>query len=134
MIEITVREAVIAFPALEALANHDLPQKASWRIGRMIDKLRPVLDRYGKHRNEIIKKHGEPNKDGVHEVKKRPEALEAFEKEHDELFEQKEKVDYDPIPLSLFKRREKDKDGNEREVEIELNGAHLGRCMKFFSE
>lgn len=131
--EVTVAEALRAFPALERLAAKDLPQKPAWRLGRWIDKLRPIVERYSKQRDVIIRKFGETNKDGVPEVKKEAEAQDGFQREHDELLDQKETVEYDPIPLSFFKRTIKE-EGKDVVKDIELNAQDLGRAMKFFND
>lgn len=139
-INCTVRDVVKAHPALEQLSHRDLPQSAAWRMGIMIDLMEAVSRRYSKQANELIKKHGEPNKDGVHEVGIGSAKREEWEKEHDELLDQKAEIGADQIPLSLFKRKEKKKDkdgkdtGETEIVDIDMNGLLLSRCIMFFKD
>lgn len=137
-INFTVREAVRALPALEQLAARDLPQKAAWRLGRVIDHLEPIVRRYTKHSNALITKYGEKNTKGALEVTPTNPKYAEWETEHEALLDATESIAYDPIPLALFKRKKVALDGDdnekEAEVDIEMNGAYLGRCIKFFKE
>lgn len=139
-IEITVRNAILAHPALEGLGARDLPQKAAWRIGRMIDLLEPINRRYGKQVDGLVKKYGTPDEKGLVGVRADSPKRAEFDAENDELLEEAVKIDYDPIPLSLFKRKQKKKDkegketGDVEDIEIEMNGTLLGRSILFFAE
>lgn len=52
--EITVEKAIIASKAIESIKDIKLPAKLSYRLGRLSDKLTPIVSRFDKLRNELV--------------------------------------------------------------------------------
>ena len=128
MAEMTVQEAVIAFDAISALAQLNMPAKTAYWIARNAKELQKESKLFTETRDELIKKYGEENEqkqifvnpmidkkntEGVVEKDKdgNPIKIEnpnylAFQNEINEVLEQNISVRYSPIPIAAFEKVE----------------------------
>lgn len=99
--EQTVQEILTIGESLKEFDKKELPSKLSYWLGRLEDKIEPVIKRYNKERDRLIlEKHGVKIEDTMQfQVPK--ENMEAFTKEVLELLGQKETIEIS-LPLELF--------------------------------
>jgi hypothetical protein len=137
-IKATVQEIRDAFSAFTRMNEEvRLPQKAAWRVARLMGKLKPVVTSFEETQLKLMKDAGgkandtgfaitaEPRKDGETEAEYRTR-MEEHRIVVDTLFEElkalgKEEVeiDYDPIPLSFF--ADSDKIAEEKRPRFSAN-------------
>ncbi len=120
MITCTVRDTTEGYGALRRIAESQLPQKAAWRIARLINKVRVVIIDYEEAQLALYKKAGgvrganaveipeltrydyETDGEWAARVEVRRAKLEILHEELAALRKESVEIDYDPIPLSLF--------------------------------
>lgn len=97
---LTVSKILQIKSALKELENKELPSKLSYWLGRLEDKITPILDRYSKEHNRLImEKYGVKDEFGVFSVPS--DKLEEFVKEITEIQSQQEDITI-TIKLELF--------------------------------
>lgn len=117
MIEVKLLDIVNAAEAVGRIGQAKLPAKAAWRISRLISKMLAEHRDYMKVRTEHFKRHGTTTDNG-NTYSVAPEKMVELDAELDAVLSETVKLDYDPIPLSLF--------GN-----VELAPADMAAAEKF---
>lgn len=99
--ELKVQEILTIGESLKEFDKKELPSKLSYWLGRLEDKIEPVIKRYNKERDRLIlEKHGVKIEDTMQfQVPK--ENIEAFSKDILDLLDQKETIEIS-LPLELF--------------------------------
>lgn len=114
--EVTVNSIMMAVQGLAMATNRiemiegkptpiprELPSKLSYRLSRLEAKLSAPKKSFEKVRMELFEKHGKKTGDaGKEEWNVEADKMEVFTQEINALTEVKEKVDFDPISISLF--------------------------------
>jgi hypothetical protein len=128
MAEMTVQEAVMAFEAITILAQTNMPAKTAYWIARNTKELQKESKLFNETRDTLIKKYGEENEqkqvfvypiidkvdtEGVVEkdsngnpIKIENPKFISFQKEINEILEQKISVRYSPISIEAFEKVE----------------------------
>lgn len=124
MIEVKLSEALAAHAALKKIGSVKLPAKTAWRVGRLIDKLGALERKWQEMQMRLLREHGGTEEGaGVSmrpPVREKDETEEAFsarqadfakqikalQEAANEALDEVEKIDYDPVPLSLFRDAE----------------------------
>lgn len=77
--EITLKEIINAVPALNKLADSDLPLPLAYKLSKMTKTLQAEIDFFNAEREKVMKKYGgEPRRDRI--VFKDPNGVDEFEK------------------------------------------------------
>lgn len=96
MIETTLGKVIESMQVLKLMnLNPETPGKLSFKVNKIVSKLKEEVDAYNEVRNKRVKDLGEVNKDGFHAVKK--ENIEHFLLEMAELEKQEIKIDFEKI-------------------------------------
>jgi Ser-tRNA(Ala) deacylase AlaX len=90
-----IRELIMMQSTLVKILTKEMPFKLSYRLMRLSDKVKSELTRIEKIRNDMFKKYGEPDKNGM---KIKDEFVETYQKEWNEFAEENIQFDFDPIP------------------------------------
>lgn len=96
--KILLSDVVSQVENIRALQEISFPVKVSYKIKRLVDKLKPILETYNEKRTELVKKYGEENEDKSFSVKE--ENLKEFYKELSELSSNEEEVEFEKIKVS----------------------------------
>lgn len=126
MISVTVEQIRLAYGALRRINEETkLPQKAAWRLARLLGKMKPIMVDFEQAQVKIfLDAGGYHSGNGVSidaPVRGEDETAEAWatrQKTHRELVnklnddvkklnDEVEEIDYEPIPMSLFEDDEK---------------------------
>lgn len=121
MIDCTVQEVRDAYRAFKRIGEETrLPQKAAWRISRLMGKMKPILADFEEAQKKLFLDAGgavsgagveiRPPERGTDET---DEAWDAKLKEHRDtmnrlsqdiaaLTKEKAQIDYDPLPLTML--------------------------------
>jgi len=99
-IEVTLAELNNVVDSLNNIIKLQIPAKYAYRFGKIAKKLQSELIELKEHRNELYRRFGEDQEDGTIQIKK--ENMEDFQKEVESLLSEKIKLDFDPMPISLF--------------------------------
>jgi hypothetical protein len=120
MITATVQEVRLAFVAISRINEEvKLPQKAAWRVSRLLGQLKPVVADFETTQLKLFKDAGAQEKGGGLELKpperngeddlkwtavlaEHEKAVNELNTEMRALNEQVVEINYDAIPLSLF--------------------------------
>lgn len=102
--EITVEQAVSAVKAIEGIKEVKLPAKLSFRLGRLIDKTKPISDRFEETRNKLVtEKYGVASETDENKFSVKRENLGEFLKEVDGLLNTKEDIGtFELINIEMF--------------------------------
>ena len=102
--EITVEQAVSAVKAIEGIKEVNLPAKLSFRLGRLIDKTKPISDRFEETRNKLVtEKYGVASETDENKFSVKRENLGEFLKEVDGLLNTKEDIGtFELINIEMF--------------------------------
>lgn len=102
--EITVEQAVSAVKAIEGIKEVKLPAKLSFRLGRLIDKTKPISDRFEETRNQLVtEKYGVASETDENKFSVKRENLGEFLKEVDSLLNTKEDIGtFELINIEMF--------------------------------
>lgn len=102
--EITVEQAVSAVKAIEGIKEVNLPAKLSFRLGRLIDKTKPISDRFEETRNKLVtEKYGVASETDENKFSVKRENLGEFLKEVDSLLNTKEDIGtFELINIEMF--------------------------------
>lgn len=102
--EITVERAILANKAIESIKEVKLPAKVSYRLGRLSDKLAPIVSRFDKLRNELVtNKYGEPVEGDATKFTVPVEKMPLFLTEMSETLQNKEDIgEIKPISIEDF--------------------------------
>lgn len=142
-IQIKLSVALAAYQRFLKIGKEKLPPKASYRVGRVIAKLRSESNQWDETQLKLLREHGgvetpdgmvslrEPEKpvrqDGESDADfsaktSAYEAALAAHKQHikalndaaKQVMEEEVKIDYDPIPLEMFEVREPDPEDHQK--------------------
>ena len=124
MIEAKLSAVLAANTALKKVGSVKLPAKAAWRVGRLIDKLGALERKWQEMQMRLLREHGGTEegagvsmrppvreKDETEETFSARQAdfakqIKALQEAANEALDELEKIDYDPVPLSLFRDAE----------------------------
>lgn len=108
-LEITLRELSAIIASLNSFVQVPIPAKYSWRLGRVMKKLQAEVDSFTDHRAKLFQKYGEEIKPETEEQKAqgtqfkiKPEHMEKFTKELNDLLSEVIEIEFDQIPISLI--------------------------------
>jgi len=99
-IEVTLAELNSVVESLNNLVKVPMPAKYAFRFGKVAKQLQSELADLRTHRNALYTKHGETQEDGNIQVK--PENLQNFYKEVEDLLSEKIDLSFEPMPISLL--------------------------------
>ncbi|MEM3091778.1 MAG: hypothetical protein QXD05_01455 [Candidatus Pacearchaeota archaeon] len=98
--EITIKQLIESAESLAILAQKDMPIKTSYKLGKLLNKIREELKLYEEQRNNLIKKYGKDIGGGNYQIDENDEeAINKFKKEHEELINLTVNIEYEPISL-----------------------------------
>lgn len=108
-LNITLRELSPIIQSLNSFVQVPIPAKYSWRLSKVMKHLQGEVDSFNQHRNDLFEKYGEEvdNPDlpegmpGGKSYKIKPEHVETFQSELNELLSETISIEFDPIPISL---------------------------------
>jgi len=100
MISVTLREILIAKPALESLSSIKLPIKTSYHISKLIRLLNHEINEFEDYRVKLVKKIGVDDGNGMITIPE--DKKDEFGKQMDELLENTVDINLNPISLSLL--------------------------------
>lgn len=121
MISCTVEDVRSAYRAFRRIGDEvRLPQKAAWRVSRLISKLKPIVVDFEETQRKLFLDAGaaamgglvqieplvrgsESDDEWVARLEKRRDTVNQLNSDIAALTKEGVSVDYDPIPLSLFK-------------------------------
>lgn len=108
-LEITLRELSAIIASLNNFVQVPIPAKYSWRLGRVMKSLQSEVDSFSDHRAKLFRKYGEEVKPETEEQKAqgtqfkiKPEHMEKFTKELNDLLSEIIEIEFDQIPISLI--------------------------------
>lgn len=135
MIEVKLSDAISAHRAFTRIGEADMPPKAAYRVARLIAKLRAEEVAYTEAHVKILKANGgtavgggaAPPQPPQREKDETDAAFAERSKQHDAamvkiadeltvLIGDTVRIDYDPIPLSMFEKTEPDANDKSRQV------------------
>ena len=132
MIEVMLKDALSAHVALQRIGKAELTPKGSYRVGALIRKLRAESALIEETQLRLLRANGGVDENGSVSIKQparkdgeSDEDLAAREAEHQArlktltegvkaVLDDKVKIDYDPIPLSMFEVPDPDDPKKER--------------------
>ena len=102
-IEITIAEAILANKAIDGLKGKDLPNRASYRVGRYQDKFQPIIKRFDEQRNKLIRdKYGAPNPENKDLIEVPADKTQEFIAEVNSMLEMTETIETAQLKVSDF--------------------------------
>lgn len=108
-LEITLRELSAIIASLNSFVQVPIPAKYSWRLGRVMKKLQSEVDSFADHRATLFQKYGEEVEPETEEQKMqgtqfkiKPENMDIFSSELNELLSETIEIEFDKIPISLI--------------------------------
>ncbi len=100
--KIRLEDIVSNVSNIQELQELELPTKVSYRLKRLVDKLTPILKTYGENRTKLFEKFGEKNEKGEWEIKNDSPKIKDFTKEHKELLEIEEEIEFEKISVETL--------------------------------
>lgn len=102
--EILIKDAVVAKKAIESIKGINLPPKTSFKLGRLLDKLLPIVERYEVTKNNlIVDEFGVPDAEEKGKFTVPPTNLPEFLKALDSILGTKEDIgNFDLIKIDDF--------------------------------
>lgn len=101
MIKLTLREVAPMVSSLNSVMNLPLPARESYRLGVAAKMIQEKITVYEQARQNLVNKYGEKvESEGVIRVK--PENLDNFNKQIQDLLAEEVEVNMKPIPLELL--------------------------------
>jgi hypothetical protein len=98
--EIELRELVSSKQALDELLAINMKAKLAYRVGRNARKVQQALKPFEDAQNELYKRYGDMQPNGSYMV--RPEEIEKFYDEREELLDETVDVDIRPFSFAEF--------------------------------
>ena len=150
-LSITLRELSPIIQSLNTFVQVPIPAKYSWRLSKVMEHLQSEVDGFNQHRNELFEKYGEevdnadtpPGMPGAKSYKIKPEHVDDFQKELNELLYETVSINFEPIPVSLVAESEMsiaditnlsvfflDDSPEMSEVEVQPNAESIAEVVK----
>jgi hypothetical protein len=152
-IEVKLSVAVSAYAAFTRIGKKELTPKGSYRVGRLISKLRTEAREWEEQQVKLLREHGGKDEEGSVVLRKpereEDESDEAFSVrvvEHGNnmkaldvavkaIMEEMVKIDYDPIPLEMFETQEADpSDPKAKRVKSTIEPNDMSLVLDFVKE
>ena len=87
--------------AINNLMTQTLPAKEAYKLKRLVDKLKPVLEIYNEQKDKLITKYGEKDKD-KHFINEKSPRWAEYMAEYTKLVEVEEDIKYEKLSLSAL--------------------------------
>jgi len=101
MLKLTLRQIAPMINSLNSVMNLPLPARDSYRLGVAAKLIQERITVYEQARQNLVNKYGEKiEQEGVIRVK--PENIDSFSKEIENLLQEEVEVNITPIPISLL--------------------------------
>ena len=97
---ITLRDLQNSQYALQQLAAAKFPAKIAWRIGRIADKIFPILEKFQAQHEAIVKQYGAPVEGNAATWRVLPENAQAATDEINGLLDEAITIDRAPLTLA----------------------------------
>lgn len=117
-VSVTVKDALEAVPVLKKIFESEDIQslKLKFRLNTIVDSVDRIGVQYKEAMKRLMETFGEKNEEGEYTIPK--DHMEDFVTERDEFINEKEQVEFSPLPLSLLEKDGVTKDLTPREVRV----------------
>lgn len=101
-VKLKISELLAKEASLSKLLGAELPAKASYRLGRNLNKINSELENFAKVRNELIKKYGKEDKEGGIAIKPNTEAFKKYAAEIEPVMEEEVELELMQVSVDML--------------------------------